>query len=46
MRKTKSLYISRQVVWDTYKRVSANLGSAGVDQQEIMGFKKNLKDNL
>ena len=46
MHKTKSFYISKQVVWDAYKRVKANKGSAGVDQQEIKDFEVNLKDNL
>ncbi len=46
MRKTKSFHISKQVVWDAFKRVKANRGSAGVDQQEIKDFEKNLEDNL
>lgn len=46
MSKTKSFHISKQVIWDAYKRVKANKGSAGVDQQEIKDFEVNLKDNL
>jgi len=46
MRKTKSFHISKQVFWDAFKRVKANRGSAGVDQQEIKDFEKNLEDNL
>jgi RNA-directed DNA polymerase len=46
MSKTKSFHISQQVVWDAFKRVKANRGSAGVDQQEIKDFEKNLEDNL
>jgi len=29
---TKSVPISRQMVWEAYKQVRANKGSAGVDQ--------------
>jgi len=31
MRKTKPFTISRHLVWEAYKRVKANKGSAGVD---------------
>jgi RNA-directed DNA polymerase len=31
---------------DAYKRVKANDGSAGVDQQSLTDFEKDLKDNL
>jgi RNA-directed DNA polymerase len=43
---TKSFTISKQLVFTAYKRVKANAGSAGVDEQSIKGFEKNLKDNL
>lgn len=29
---TKSIPISRQMVWQAYKKVSANKGSAGIDE--------------
>lgn len=46
MSKTKPFNISKQVVWDAYKRVKANKGSAGIDDESIEEFEKNLKDNL
>jgi RNA-directed DNA polymerase len=42
----KSFEISKQVVWDAYKRIRANQGSAGVDEESIQDFEANLKDNL
>ena len=33
-------------MWEAYKRVKANKGSAGCDYQSIKGFEKKLKDNL
>jgi len=44
--KAKSYSISKQVVWDAYKRVKANRGSAGVDLQSIAAFEADLKGNL
>lgn len=46
MSKTKSFNISKEVVWDAYKRVKSNNGSEGVDKQTIDEFEKNLRDNL
>jgi RNA-directed DNA polymerase len=43
---TKSFTISKQLVFTAYKRVKSNAGSAGVDEQSIKAFEKNLKDNL
>ena len=42
----KSFDISKQLVLQAYKVVKANAGAAGVDQQSIKDFEKNLKDNL
>ena len=42
----KPFCISKQVVWEAYKRVKANKGAAGVDSESIEVFEKNLKDNL
>jgi len=42
----KPFSISKQVVWDAYKRVKANKGTYGVDEQSIQDFEKRLKDNL
>ncbi len=46
MTKAKSYTISKQVVWDAYKRVKANRGAAGVDGETLMAFEKDLKNNL
>ena len=44
--KTKPFSISKQVVWDAYRRVKANQGAAGVDGQSIKDCEVGLKDNL
>lgn len=46
MSKAKPYSISKQVVWDAYKRVKANRGAAGVDKQSLEAFEKDLKNNL
>lgn len=46
MSKAKPFSISKQVVWDAYKRVKAKGGSAGVDSESIEDFETSLKDNL
>ncbi len=43
MNTTKSFDISKQVVWKAYKRVKANKGAAGVDEETIKDFEKKLK---
>lgn len=43
---TKSFTISKQTVWEAYKRVRARGGAAGVDEQSITEFEKDLKNNL
>jgi RNA-directed DNA polymerase len=43
---TKSFEIPKALVWNAFKRVKANGGSAGVDQQSIEGFELSLSDNL
>jgi RNA-directed DNA polymerase len=43
---TKAFSISKQVVWDAYKRVKANKGAAGIDEESIADFEINLKGNL
>lgn len=42
----KPFCISKQEVWEAYKRVKANQGAAGVDAQSIADFEKKLKKNL
>ncbi len=46
MKTAKSFRISKQVVWEAYKRVKANKGAAGVDEKPMAEFEENLKDNL
>lgn len=46
MNKAKPFCISKQEVWKAYERVKANKGAAGVDEQSIEDFERNLKDNL
>lgn len=42
----KPFEISKQSVFESYKRVKARGGSAGIDEQSIKQFEENLKDNL
>jgi RNA-directed DNA polymerase len=46
MDKTKPFDISKRVVETAYKRVKANQGASGVDEESITKFEENLKDNL
>lgn len=43
---TKPFQISKHLVFEAYKRVKANKGSAGVDAQSLSDFEVNLKGNL
>jgi RNA-directed DNA polymerase len=42
----KPFDISKQVVVEAYKRVKANRGACGVDEESIQDFERNQKDNL
>ena len=46
MDKTKTFEISKHVVLEAYKRVKANKGAAGIDDESITRFEEKLKDNL
>src|SRR5947209_13639367 len=46
MNEAKPFCISKREVWEAYKRVKANKGAAGVDEQSIEDFEKRLKKNL
>jgi len=46
MNTAKSFDISKHTVWEAYKRIKANKGAAGIDDQSIAEFEDNLKDNL
>ena len=42
----KPFDISKQEVWEAYKKVRANKGAPGVDEVSLAEFEKDLKDNL
>lgn len=46
MSKSKQFVISKKLVWEAYERVKANKGAAGIDNQAIDDFEKDLKRNL
>lgn len=46
MSEAKPFCISKWEVWEAYRRVKANKGAAGVDEQSIAEFERRLKDNL
>ena len=46
MSEAKPFSISKWEVWEAYKRVKANQGAAGVDEQSIADFERDLKGNL
>ena len=46
MDKAKSWSIPKRWVWEAYKRVKANRGAAGVDEQTIEEFERDLANNL
>jgi RNA-directed DNA polymerase len=43
---TKSLLISKRMVYNSYLKVIARDGSAGIDKQSIEMFNENLSDHL
>jgi len=43
---TKTHPITRKMVWEAYKSVRENKGSAGIDQQSLEDYGQNLKGNL
>lgn len=46
MEQAKPFSITKRQVWDAYKRVRANKGSAGVDGQSLDEFERDLSGNL
>jgi RNA-directed DNA polymerase len=46
LEKAKSFAISKQAVFNAYKRVKENKGAAGIDEVSIAEFDKELKNNL
>lgn len=45
MNEVKSFQISKREVWESYKVVKSKKGAAGVDQQSLEDFEKDLKEN-
>jgi RNA-directed DNA polymerase len=46
MTTAKSFEIPKRLVWEAYKRVKANRGAAGVDEQSLKEFEESLGDHL
>jgi RNA-directed DNA polymerase len=46
MQAAKSYLISKQVVYEAYKKVKANQGAEGVDKETVEDFERDLKGNL
>lgn len=46
MKMAKPFEIPKQLVWEAYLKVKANQGAAGVDEQSIEEFERDLKGNL
>ena len=42
----KPFAISKRLVWEAWRRVKANRGAEGVDEESIQAFEANLRDNL
>ena len=42
----KPFSISKRMVWEAYKRVKANQGAAGVDEESLADFEEHLTANL
>ena len=43
---TKSIPITKQMIWKAYKKVRSNKGAAGVDEETIAMYEERLQDNL
>lgn len=46
MNQSKPFDITKQEVWEAYKRIKENKGAAGIDGQTLEEFEKDLKKNL
>jgi len=46
MEKAKPFAIPKRAVWNAYKKVRANRGTAGIDEVSIEAFDRQWKDNL
>jgi len=43
---TKPFEIPKALVWKAFQRVKSNGGGAGIDQESIVDFERNLSNNL
>jgi RNA-directed DNA polymerase len=43
---TKSIPITKKMVWEAYKKVRSNKGAAGIDNETIAMYEERLEDNL
>ena len=43
---SRSIPITKQMVWDAYRKVKSNKGSAGVDEETLIDFDAHLSKNL
>jgi RNA-directed DNA polymerase len=43
---TRGIPITKQMVWDAYKKVRSNQGSAGIDKQTLADYELHLSGNL
>jgi len=46
LKTAKPFEISKQLVWKAYQEVKSKQGAAGIDEESIEDFERNLKDNL
>lgn len=46
MGKTKPFSISKHAVWQAYRKVKANAGSAGIDEQSLEQFEQDRNNHL
>jgi len=46
MSETKPIPVTKHMVWNAYKKVKANKGSAGVDGESLKKFEEDLGNNL
>jgi group II intron reverse transcriptase/maturase len=43
---TKSIPITKRMIWESYKRVKRNKGAAGIDEETLVMYEERLQDNL
>ncbi len=43
---TKSIPITKRMIWEAYKKVKKNKGAAGIDEETIEWYEARLDDNL